>query len=262
VQDPDKGFFEVNANFDKNRFIFHANAVAAAGQIRKVAGQDVNLVSPAHGQTSLPVTGGISRSSVEGSLARYADFFQYGRCETFAEGKLSQDGKQAEVTLSASVSNVRVINRPSKDDRRDVLSVEFQSDRVAITVKSVYAQNKEASFQVQEITDDQMWVVVTTQQSTRRIPIRLIFNREPFETYQQYPNGGFAVKSIVKQVVRDTRAIDGHVLVEKGLGRIHFGEVLITEDSRRLTMIRVEMGSLNTGSLVCAEVNPNGVWPH
>jgi hypothetical protein len=259
VPDPYNDFFEVRGQFDENRFIFHANAVAAAGQFNRIGEQNVNLISPSQGQTSLPVIGGISRSSVDGSLARYAQFFQYGLSETFAEGKLTEEGTKAEVTLRASVSNLRVINRPSKDERPGVISVEFQGDKVAVTVKSVYPQKSEPVFQLQDITTDQMWVVVETEQETRRIPIRLVLDVRPFE--MPYSDGGLDVQSIVKQIVRGDCTTDGHVLVEKGLGRIHFGEVLIAEDSRRLTMVRIELGSLIKGSVSFSEVNPNGVWP-
>jgi hypothetical protein len=45
-----------------------------------------------------------------------------------------------------------------------------------------------------------------------------------------------------------------------GFGTVYFGEYLITRASRRLTMLRVELGCPITGSIVCANVDTNGHW--
>jgi hypothetical protein len=45
-----------------------------------------------------------------------------------------------------------------------------------------------------------------------------------------------------------------------GFGVVYFGEYLITRASRRLTMIRIELGCPISGSIVCAHVDSNGHW--
>jgi hypothetical protein len=54
--------------------------------------------------------------------------------------------------------------------------------------------------------------------------------------------------------------IDQHSLVVPNFGTIFFGELLITALSRRLTMLRVELGSPIGGFVACAEVENNGAW--
>ena len=54
--------------------------------------------------------------------------------------------------------------------------------------------------------------------------------------------------------------IDQHVVTVPDFGKIFFGEILITDLSRRLTMLRLELGSPIGGSLCCAEVETNGSW--
>jgi hypothetical protein len=54
--------------------------------------------------------------------------------------------------------------------------------------------------------------------------------------------------------------IDQHVVTIPELGKIFFGELLITGLSRRLTMIRLELGSPIGGYIACTEVETNGVW--
>jgi hypothetical protein len=43
-------------------------------------------------------------------------------------------------------------------------------------------------------------------------------------------------------------------------GRIYFGEILISDRARRLTMMRVKLGSPIGGDLAFASSEPNGVW--
>jgi hypothetical protein len=45
-----------------------------------------------------------------------------------------------------------------------------------------------------------------------------------------------------------------------GFGVVFFGEYLVTRASRRLTMMRIELGCPITGSIVCANVDSNGHW--
>ena len=55
-------------------------------------------------------------------------------------------------------------------------------------------------------------------------------------------------------------SIDNNVVTIPGLGKIFFGELLITGLSRRLTMIRMELGSPIGGCVAWVEVETNGVW--
>ena len=51
-----------------------------------------------------------------------------------------------------------------------------------------------------------------------------------------------------------------HTVRVPGLGKIVFGELLITDLSRRLTLLRLELGSHEGGDLAAAEVESNGIW--
>jgi hypothetical protein len=66
--------------------------------------------------------------------------------------------------------------------------------------------------------------------------------------------------------------IDQHVVTVPNFGKIFFGELLITDQSRRLTMLRLELGRTSLdkskaakgislgGAVACAEVETNGSW--
>jgi hypothetical protein len=54
--------------------------------------------------------------------------------------------------------------------------------------------------------------------------------------------------------------IDHNLVVVPIFGRIYFGELLITASSKRLTMVRMDLGSPAGGSALCASVEDNGGW--
>jgi hypothetical protein len=54
--------------------------------------------------------------------------------------------------------------------------------------------------------------------------------------------------------------IEQHVVTVPDFGKIFFGEILITDQSRRLTMVRLELGSPIGGVVACGEVETNGSW--
>ena len=54
--------------------------------------------------------------------------------------------------------------------------------------------------------------------------------------------------------------ISDHIVRVPGLGKLLFGELLITDVSRRLTMLRLELGCPQKGDMALAEVETNGVW--
>ena len=71
---------------------------------------------------------------------------------------------------------------------------------------------------------------------------------------------GFVQCSIVRSITWGGQKIAGHVLTKKGFGSIYFGEMLINENNRRVTLVRVKMGSDTEAEATFAESDPNGSW--
>jgi hypothetical protein len=83
-----------------------------------------------------------------------------------------------------------------------------------------------------------------------------------------FPEANGTVKcTIVKEIQWDgpphkTATIHGHVVRVPGFGKIYFGELYVTGESRRLTMVRFQLGSDDGGEVVAAEGETNGApWP-
>jgi len=78
--------------------------------------------------------------------------------------------------------------------------------------------------------------------------------------------GGHVYTSVVSALAWDKgveppgSSIAGHKLTLPGMGVIYFGEMMINECSRRLTMMRVHLGSDFGGEAVVGDVRDNGSW--
>ena len=73
--------------------------------------------------------------------------------------------------------------------------------------------------------------------------------------------------SIVQEIRWDgpphpTATIHDHVVDVPDFGKIYFGEMFIKGESRRLTMVRFQLGSPSGGEVAAAEGETNpGIWP-
>jgi hypothetical protein len=54
--------------------------------------------------------------------------------------------------------------------------------------------------------------------------------------------------------------IDHNSVTVPNFGIMFFGELVVTDISRRLTMLRLELGSPVGGDVAAAEVESNGTW--
>jgi len=84
----------------------------------------------------------------------------------------------------------------------------------------------------------------------------------------KFPEAGGTVKcTIVKEMHWDgephpTATIHGHVVKVPNFGKIYFGELYVTRDSRRLTMVRFQLGSDDGGEVDVVDLETNGgLWP-
>ena len=77
--------------------------------------------------------------------------------------------------------------------------------------------------------------------------------------------GGYLIGTIVRSIswkgapMPGARIDDNSVVVPE-FGTIHFGEILITATERRLSMLRLQLGSPEGGSEVYVDVGSNGAW--
>lgn len=83
------------------------------------------------------------------------------------------------------------------------------------------------------------------------------------ESAQAPPANGFLIGSIVREIQGGGPGvkIDGNVVIIPGFGKLHLGEFVISQYSRRLVMLRVELGSPATGTVSGPDMGGNGIPP-
>ena len=281
-----------------SNFVFRGNAVSAGGYLTRLNGTPVRL-SPdrvtVHGESSLPLIGGVSHSVVEKPDLPYPDWIQYGRCETFVEGTGDEGSKVT--TLRVSVEGVNITTRPSPEDNLpNVRQISFQIDRLSLEIRSVHPQEGQPYFVLLRRPETKNMRLVRTVKegpaaavsmsldfdqpllsghTLDEVEYRYANDRNFFdEVAARYEpkaepkfgdklprsNTGYVVSSIVKSISIEGKIIPGNVLVEPGFGRIVFGQMIADGYSRRVSLVQVDMGSDPDGSMSLAGVDTNGVW--
>lgn len=278
-------------------FIFRGNAVAAGGYLTKVKGAPVATDTTrvtVHGESSLPVIGGVSHSLVSSPVLAFPTVIAYGTCSTVAEG--TGDANSKTTTLFAAVTNVRITNSPSKSDNvSNLQSVSFVASRLAVSARSTHPSDGSTRFQLLDAPDTTgMSLIQTPIKGTPiTIPLHLTYDPAfltsctmddldaqftkdrrfyddhcPFSDLSmvfgksKLPRNthGYVVTSVVTSIRRGDKEIKGNVLVEPGLGVITFGTVIMDGDNRRVTLVKIDLGSEEEGSVAFAGTDSNGIW--
>ncbi|MEO8130212.1 MAG: hypothetical protein ABJF23_00265 [Bryobacteraceae bacterium] len=269
------------------RFVFHGNAAAAGVVLTKIGKIPQDKPIPVHGQSALPVTGGHSESFVAGSDPSFAGIFSYGECRTQVDGVLRE--QTATTTLRVSLEKIRLINRPSDDEDPHPRDIEFVASALSLQMRSTHGAQGQPSIEFVEkpkfegmfLEGRPIHLELRPQflELTRMADLekrfkedrnffsdcRLWFMRGPRQPKPSFGKNiprvnGYAVSSIVRSIRWGNEAIEGHILRRKGFGAIYFGEVLINEYNRRLTLVRVQMGSQNELRGAFVEGDANGSW--
>jgi hypothetical protein len=275
------------ANRFPERFVFHGRAVAAGAFITRIGTEEVNKISPVQAHSSLLTIGGHAESSAQSSDPALADFFSHGEARTQARGTLESSG--AVTTLSASVRDVRMVNRPSPGESSDMRPIEFKAALLSLEMRATHPRKGQPRFefpnppQFQGMTLDNLPLEIelrtelTDMAAMAAMEKRFRGNQKFFLAYrdafmlpdpsrplafgQKIPRmNTYAVCSIVRSIRWGDQKIDGHVLTKVGFGSIFFGEMLVNEFNRRVTLVRVKMGSEGRGDASFGEGDPNGTW--
>jgi hypothetical protein len=277
----------------KRRMVFRGNAAAFGGRI--VRPSDIVLEMP--GASSLPVTGGRSISRM--ARTQFKDVVSFESATTLAEGLFDDlDGAVAlsnhlvrEDTLTSSTrahAEIRELVVGSRQRLRvKRLSAELLARSPAGSGEPPIALG---DCSVDGLQIDGFKVKVDIERDVfQRCDTysKLLAAADQPEFSREYRNQFFMATdfpgrptppfgrplrgretiyaAIVKKIDWDGQPnprarIDNHTIVVEDFGTIFFGELLISSTSRRLTMMRLELGSDQGGSAGGPEVDINGSW--
>jgi len=277
----------------RRRFIFRGNASAFGGRI--VRPDDVVLEMP--GASSLGVAGG--RSVARIPRTQFKNFVSFESASTLAEGtfddrqgaielshhKIREDALRTSTRVRAEIRTLVVGSRkrlkvghaavelrsksPGGSGEPSIVladatleSVTVDDRKLKITFERGIFERYDTHAKLLTAADDPDFVkthgshlFLTTDFEGRPAPA----------TGRLVPGCDTIYATLVRKIEWDGAAspdasIEGHTVVVKDFGRIFFGELLITSASRRVTMIRLELGSDEGGSAGGPDVDINGSW--
>jgi hypothetical protein len=270
------------------RYVFRGHACGVSGQIRRPA----HHVLPVQGVSALPVTGGLSESSV--GHKRLNDWVSFDAISTFAHGdyvngeagvattrgEIAFDAAPVRTRIAASVHGLTILGRvhvahaaigiisDSSASQEEPLihlegnvieGVRIDDAKLKITLAEGFyrecnTRKKLAARHAAGLTPEHA-VLLMSLDGSAAPPAK-------------FPEARGTVKcTLVQKIEWDgpahgTAQILGHAVYVPGFGRLYFGEMYISAESRRLTMLRFQLGSDQGGEVVVAE-GENGpqTWP-
>jgi hypothetical protein len=271
----------------RRRFVFRGNAAAFGG--RFVRPDDVFLEMP--GASSLPVVGGRSVSTFTGPADKFKGYLSFESASTFAEGRFD-DVKKAIALTHGKVREETLVT--STRVRAEINGLTLGTEK-RLTVGRMVAELRSTS--PRRPADEPTIAVGEAAIEGLAIDgyrLRVTFGCDPFiehDTYtkllrmvtkasfaKQYGAQFFAGRggSIKKrkqihatlatrvewESEKNPRAdiVANNLVVVQDFGKIFFGEILISEGARRVTLTRFELGSDGGGGAGGPDVDTNGSW--
>jgi hypothetical protein len=256
----------------EKRFIFRGNAVGVAGHIRRPD----DMIIWVQGASSLPVTGGYSRSNID--RASFGDVLSFESSRTQATGDLSDKESAYKTLTNAAVKGLNVNGRLTADSLEATFTSTHPLDgkEPSIVPTGTRVENLRLDGYPLNLKLD---IDLFTKYSTRESLARAYSTDDAF--FKQYGSrfhksekappagagprqipevGGYISCSIVSSIDTDhpKAMVDGNMIKLDGFGRIYLGELLITSVSRRLTLVRLALGSPIAGEITCSDIDTNG----
>jgi hypothetical protein len=276
----------------KRRFMFHGDAVAVGGRIVRPS----EIVLDPMCASALPVTGGRTTCKIKGKS--FGKFVSFGSATTSAEGllqsrkqalavsrgEIERDTAHTTTSVRAEITNIKVGNKPRLSVKRIVAAlgaksaplgeetsvkvhssssiegVDINGHKLIITLNSSLYQRCDTSAKL--LAEAAAPPAAVAKTHARHFLGRVAGPPGLPETQHDHvPSHGTIVKSIRWAGEPYPGAtIDRHVVTVPEFGKIFFGEVAVHKMSRRLTMMRLELGSPVGGDAAFGDVQDNGTW--
>lgn len=260
-----------------SRFIFRGTAAALSARLREIGGVKTLEVMDGPPASALTVVGG--KSTGVGGAGSYRNFLSWKSTKTESIGE-QINATTYRTTTHAAAFGVVATNKPFT----------FTAGDLEATMQADHREGSESSFQLtnvsfgpqEELSLEGKPIVLEYSNWAEKLKTFSAFEtafreKKKFFESQQPCLGkrgaklkfgkkplrlasGYVYSSIVKAVQWNGETFPGNALTLRGFGTIYFGELLLSETNRRLTMARLEMGCDVEAEVGLGEVDPNGIW--
>jgi hypothetical protein len=251
-------------NNGKGRYMFAGHALGASARFHRLDDQhNLNHVVPALGAAIVPPSGGRSGAHSDTYLyhadsPRRRCLFEVQRVDTFADGRDANGIIETEV--SAEVVGLHVLEKM----HCDLVRMHMLVTRKGLDGDPDVTTNGN---RIDGLRLGNVEAVVTIDDEP------LLNSRDPQQLEECLRGKGKTAGSFGKYscstIVRDIKlvgserdkqgmSVDGNVIVWKGFGRLILGELYVKSHERRITLMRLAMGSDAEGSGSAGDGQSNG----
>jgi hypothetical protein len=261
------------------RFAFHGTAAALSGRVIRPAPTVIDVGAA----SALPVAGGISRSRV--AAADFAGVIGFDSAETHAQGEAreapvlrgprrkppesTEAHTGAEVRGFSAGGAVRMTVRRIRAELTAVCALAEHQPSIGAMDGASFAGVAFGRYRLSVVIDrrffrdhdthDKVCSACAQPRGRSKSLPRAVLSAPPAG------DPGAISTTIVKGLrwldrPHPRSRIDGHVLTIQGFGKVHFGEMVVSGHTRRLTMLRLELDGDVVLDAACCEVEAGGAW--
>jgi len=267
------------------RFAFSGHAIGVAAHIHRIDDvSDLDHNIPTLGSSAIPIVGGHSRHRVANfcytaSHPRHITLLSAQRVETMARGKCLPN-KQFETEIGAVVRSLSVVEKLHVDlvemHQRGLATEEAGSSVSSTTTRGSKIEGlRLGNVEVNVELDEEPFATCGTKKEldafyARQSDAYRKANCARFHTAADEksitPYKGKYYSSVVRKISLNGPAaelqsihVDEYSIQWDGFGKIFLGEVIVSDLDRRITMIRLKMGSAAGGGGSAGDGQHNGV---
>ena len=263
------------------QFIFSGHAVGAAAQFHRLDDlENLDHVVPTLGASVLPVSGGLSKGHASHycyavDKPRKRTLVSVGRIDTMAAGRTFSDRWETEV--EAEIEKVDVVEKLHVGFvKLHLLAVrDADSEEARISTKGSRIEGLELGKVAVKVeldeepieccgSRDRLAAFYAGKDDAYRAANAFRFATDPAAPVLAERKGR-STFSLVRKIELSGKqdpeqpiTVDGYTIIWKGFGRIVLGEVSVKGNDRRITMMRLAMGSDAGGSGSIGDGGSNG----
>lgn len=236
----------------KPRYYFHAEGHALSGSFDR----PFPHVIEAQASASLPTIGGHANAQTEKFRAHH--FASYNAARTHVSGRRQDENTFTTQTMT-SVEGLNVLNVLTADRVVGRLTSEHTAksrEGHILAIGSAFENLRISGHLVKVTLRHELFLECKTYEDFRKQ-----VTKDAKSGKMSSAGDGAALCSLVEKIETDLRGatIQGHILTVPHFGTVYFAEVLAEPATKTLTMLRLELGSPDSGTVTGVENRINGV---